>query len=458
MRENRALVVFLLRALEEADRSERLLPGHARTAATRRAMMVTGLLDSAGKLSESGLFRSGETIFRRARLLFDGLSRKAPELFRILRMSRQGTLFQAAIVIAALPLGFAMGSWLPTTDRAWPHLGLGLIAGWSLFSYIRWAIYGRRRDPLLRRAMAVIVRMTLWRALRIWRSAKVQAEQKKIVHEALVRFGATWKRFARELIRTRVQAVLHGAAMAAAAGASIGVAVDAQQRFNLFDVAMLGLVVAPRLMLMGQEWVHAGRLSSAMPVNFKEPYFRQVFSEWRGSTKKVEVITLGYRPRPATIAGLRTVLNDFFGARAGIRLRDPIHGDAESARLLRDLEEVAANHPEDEHCYVVLLDAEGRQDSSLIPLLEELKSDLIPGKDRLLVLLDATCHGGSSAQRCADARDRWERQLVTLDLKPVLFNVDKPTEDIGVTAEMIAELRGGLWPRPSSGRSDAESS
>jgi hypothetical protein len=421
-------------------------------------MMVTGLLDTSGKLSESELFRSGETIFRRARLLFDGLSRKAPELFRILRMSRQGTLFQATMVIVALPLGVALGSWLPSSPKNWPHLGLGLTAAWSLFSYIRWAIYGRRRDPLLRRAMSFIVRLTLWRALRIWRSSEVQPQQKKIAHEALVRFGATWRRFARELIRTRVQSVLHGVAMTAAIGAAISVAVDPQQQFNLFDVAMISIVVIPRLLLVGQELVHASRLSSAMPVDFKDPYFRQVFSEWRGATKKVEVITLGYRARPATIAGLRTVLNDFFGARAGIRLRDPIHGVKESDRLLRDLEEVAAKHQDDEHCYVVLLDADRTESDSVLPFLKELQSDLIPGKDRLLVLLDATCHGSTPAQQCEQSCMRWQRHLATLEINPVMFNVDRPTEDIGVTEEMISELRGGLWPQPSSDPSGAENS
>ena len=90
MRENVAQMVLLVRAFEEADRDGVVLSQEQRLAASRRAVMVTTRQDGGETVAPIAGIGHEETIIRRARLLFNALSRRVPHLQRVLASHAAG--------------------------------------------------------------------------------------------------------------------------------------------------------------------------------------------------------------------------------------------------------------------------------------------------------------------------------------------------------------------------------
>ena len=229
MGERSSQIVLLIRAFEEADREGMIISMQARRAATRRALRVTGLADWRGDFHDADNIRNGETISRRARLLFDSLVRKIPALRGVLRVARLGTVTTPMVIGLALLLGVASNALGP--ERRINLLSVPLLGtlAWNLLLYLWWSVSrvlrfspGNRIDRvkawgsgLAAHLSGLLLKAAIRRRLSAWkRSERDQAERLRITSRAILRFGALWQRCASDLLTARVQRLLHvGAAM-----------------------------------------------------------------------------------------------------------------------------------------------------------------------------------------------------------------------------------------------------
>jgi len=229
MRERSSQIVLLIRAFEEADRDGVIVPMQARAAATRRALRVTGLADWSGDLKDARNVKNGETVTRRARLLFDSLSRKIPALRDVLRVARLGAVSTPLIVFLSLAVGLATNALGP--ERQINLLSVPLLGtlAWNLLVYLWWGLSRLTRlSPGRRFARArawgrdaaeylaeLLLKGAIRRRLGSWkRSEGGDSERLRITSRAILRFGALWQRCAGELLAARVQRLLHvGAAL-----------------------------------------------------------------------------------------------------------------------------------------------------------------------------------------------------------------------------------------------------
>jgi hypothetical protein len=236
MRERRAQVVLAVRAFEEADPDGLVLPKHMRTAATRRALMVTGLSDWQGELTRARNYSNGETVLRRARLLFGDLRRKVPVLRGALRIARLGAGTAPAVIGTALVLGLmtnVLGPRRQINLLSFPILGL---LGWNVMMYVAMLgvavtrLAGGRRggepldddeeEALAPRSLSthlsgLFLKGALWRRLHGHRFTGSGTEGgRRITAKAMVRFGALWHRHAGPLLTARVRRTLHLGALA----------------------------------------------------------------------------------------------------------------------------------------------------------------------------------------------------------------------------------------------------
>lgn len=244
--EKQAQSVLLVRAFEESDRKGRLLTENLRSGATRRALMVTGF-SRADHVPEAAFsVRNGETITRRARIIYEALRRRVPILVSILHLVRLGS----GTTPSLLGLSFLFGL---VAMRYGTRNGLDLLA-WPIYLLLFWNLmaYGlilvlevvRRRvtrthggseqfrHRLLRRGVAtylaaMLLRWALWRRLQRWKLRHDgDPTRREIVARAVIRFGALWHRLAGDLLSARVRELLHWSVVSIA----IGICIDLQIR------------------------------------------------------------------------------------------------------------------------------------------------------------------------------------------------------------------------------------
>jgi hypothetical protein len=118
---------------------------------------------------------------------------------------------------------------------------------------------------------------------------------------------------------------------------------DAAPWIHLYAVAALLWVVIPRTVLA----LVASRRSAvlaALEIDLNDPYFRRIFAEWRGTALAIEILPYSFVPSPAALGSLETLLHEYHGARADVRVsaaveygddpRAPVETDGESCLVL----------------------------------------------------------------------------------------------------------------------------
>ncbi len=515
MLETQAQIVVLLRAFEEADRDGRVLTPYARVTATRRALRVTGLANCPDELQEAESLRYSETVIRRARVLFDSLDRKIPGLRGMLRIAQMGLTTAPAVVAGALAVGLLTSFIGPRRQidlLALPLLG---IFAWNLLVYaVLLLSLGLRPVRYLRAPVSWLaerfLRGALWRRLKRWRISPGGPEEwKDVADKALIRFAAAWHRIAEPLLVSRVRRALHSAAAALGLGAIVGLQVrgfglehrviwesawldaravqwvlstvlapaasilggevgdvallegpgvggEAAPWIHLYTVATLLYVVLPRIGLALVEcWrcvVHAD-----LAIDLREAYYRRLFTEWRGATRHVEIVPYNFLPSAAALTALRALLHDYFGARADVRIREPLaHGTAATSidtipRSRRGpwapstARAAELDDPERETCHVVLFNLAQTPDPAVHgSFLRELARELDMDRGQLLVVVDRSAYRERVADpQCWREQFRgWEQVAREAGLAAIELDPACATDDATVNA-LGAAIRGG---------------
>ncbi len=492
--ERRAQIVLLVRAFEEVDRSGRILPTEARSAATRRAMMVTGLASPTAEFSRSAHIRSGETVMRRARLLFDSLTRKLNGLPLVLGTSRlaAGTVM---VIIACFALGLMTNVLGPLRkiNLLWLPL-LGMLA-WNLLTYallVAAALAGvlrkQRRTPVgwspgrrASRLSELLLKLGIGYRLKRWRISN-EPTRARVATKAILRFGALWHRAARSLLSARMRRMLHLGALALVVGALSGMYVrglvfeyratwestllsaDQVQAIlqvllgpaawvlnvslpdigtfpaeggaaavwiHLYAITALLYVVVPRGILAAYEGVRCARAAHRIRVDFEDPYYLRLFTEWRGARKFIEIVPYSYRPSPSAVNLLRTMLHDLFGARAEIELRAPV-AYGEQPPAVRPRPKPTGDDPPRKPCRVVLFNLSQTPEIDVhAAFLQELKDLLDESDGKLIVFLDVSAYRKrvQIPQRWKERSAAWNRVAREAGLSAVLLDPDHPADD-----------------------------
>jgi hypothetical protein len=505
MGERSAQIVLLVRAFEEADPEGRILSTYTRTAATRRALAVTGLSDFDGELVEAAHIRSGETVMRRARVLLDALVRKLPFLPRVLAVVELGASTGPLIIGAALIVGMAtnlLGTGRHINLLSFPLLGL---LGWNLAIYVflsvcavlkhvRYCPVGRKRLSV--RLTGWLLRGALGRRLRGRKLAR--SPETEITAKALVRFAALWNRVAAPLLVSRVRGVLHVAAAALLVGAIAGMYVrglafeyratwestwldaghvqvlldfvlgpasrvlglavpdvaplrapdgsgPAGPWINLYAMTALLFVVVPRGALMLLAMWRASRLATRVPIDLGDSYFRGIFTAWRGATRLVRFVPYSFKVSPGKLDALKRLLHDFFGARADIRARVPVEYGEEAATLMAPGDDVEAG--ERETAWVVLFNLAQTPESEVHGrFLQELRGGLESSGGQLLVMVDVSAYRDKvdSPERRTDRLRAWRRVADEAGLSAVEVALDEPAGDAVLEAVAAARWRAPI--------------
>jgi hypothetical protein len=526
MRERRAQVVLAVRAFEEADPDGLVLPKHMRTAATRRALMVTGLSDWQGELTRARNYSNGETVLRRARLLFGDLRRKVPVLRGALRIARLGAGTAPAVIGTALVLGLmtnVLGPRRQINLLSFPILGL---LGWNVMMYVAMLgvavtrLAGGRRggepldddeeeEALAPRSLSthlsgLFLKGALWRRLHGHRFTGSGTEGgRRITAKAMVRFGALWHRHAGTLLTARVRRTLHLGALAMMLGviggmyvrglafeyratwestwlepgqvqsllgwvlgpaaAVLGVSLPelaplqgpdgeggAALWIHLYAVTAVLYVVLPRTALALIEGWRCSRLSTDIPVDLEDSYFRRQFAAWRGATRQVDILPYSFSPQPVALDRLKALLQDSFGARARIVVREPLAYGGEAAAIpLDEGSGGAAASGERESFLVVLLNlAQSPEIEVHGAFLRELKERLEEPGGHLLLLIDVSTYH----ERVRDPERRqqrlraWVRVAGEVGLSAVDLELDRPIRDNQLVDLLMTSMREAMWP------------
>jgi hypothetical protein len=504
MRERAAQIVLLVRAFEESDREGRILSPYTRMVATRRALAVTGLSDFSGELAEAAHIRSGETVMRRARLLFNGLVRKLPFLPRVLKVAQLGSSTGPVIIGAALLFG-VLTNLLGTGRRinllSFPLLGL---LAWNLAIYLFMAVGGSlrriRQRPAGRRRLSVrltgwLMRGALGRRLRGRRFA--QGGETGITTKALLRFAGLWDRVAAPLLVSRVRRVLHVGAAAVMVGAIAGMYVrglafeyqatwestwldvtqvqallgtvlgpasrvlglsipdvtplrgpdgagPAAPWINLYAMTTLLFVVLPRTALVLYETWRGARMAARIPVDLNDSYFRGVFTAWRGATRLVRIVPYSFTAQPGGLDALKRLLHDFFGARADIRIRAPLdYGDDAETLMVPGYD---VEDGERETAWVVLFNLAQSPEAEVHGrFLEELRATVESRGGQILVLVDVSAYHRTidAPERRTERSKAWSRVVDEAGLNVVEVAFDRLEGDEILDAVAAARWRAG---------------
>jgi hypothetical protein len=503
MGEERAQVVLLVRAFEEADREGRVISPYARTAATRRALAVTGLYDYAGELSEARNIRNGETVMRRARVLFDGLDRKLPVLRRVLKIAQLGSSTAPAVIGAALVVGLLTNLLGPRRLINLLSLPMLALLAWNMGIYVAMAVSLvvrlRRRDGenslhergwltggAAERLSGIFLRGALGRRLRARTIARSPATT--VAAKAIMRFAALWHRMAAPMLAARVRCILHVGAAAVLVGAIVGMYVRGigfEYRATWESTwlgaaqvqAVLGFVLGPASWVLGgpipdvlplrgpggsgpaAPWIHlyamtavlvvllpraalalietwrGRRMARRLPVDLSDAYFTRIFTAWRGATQEVRIVPYSFRPQSGAIDTLKTLLHDFFGARAHIRAREPLaYGDDASALIGDPGATVtgAEQTADREIAWVVLFNLAQSPEAEVHGrFLEQIRVALETRPGKLLTLIDvSTYHGRVEApERRTERLQAWKRVCSEAGVTAVDVALDRPAGD-----------------------------
>ncbi|HXV75873.1 MAG TPA: DUF2868 domain-containing protein [Candidatus Polarisedimenticolaceae bacterium] len=518
--ERRAQVILLVRAFEEADPEGLILPLRERNKATRRALMVTGLSSDTADSAAAWRIRHDEAIMRRARLLFDLLIRRTPSLERIVRISQLGASTGPVVVGVAFLLGVltnALGG-KQINLLSFPLIGL---LGWNLLAYLAmlsWPIVRRGRGvvDLAERIGGYLFRGAVWRRLR---SSKVAeggvSPETRIIGKAVMRFSAMWHRLAGRVLASRVKRILHLGAIATIAGVVVGMYVrgfafeyrvswestwldtrqmqsllalvlgpaslvlglelpdvaplrgpagsgDAAPWIHLYAMTALLVVGVPRaLMALYQGW-NGYRLSRRLPLDVNEPYYRRLFTAWRGATRHVRIVPYSYTPKPGALASLKTLLFDYFGARADLHVSDPLAYGSEASEVTvvrQDDEPAVAKR---ETCLVLVFNGAQLPENDVHgEFLEELTARLDTRSSRVLVVLDLGPYRSRVAdeQRVRERTANWLAVVAAAGLNALPLDLERSVSPAGRAGELTKEgaasdllgaVHASLWPGPEA--------
>lgn len=489
MREHRAQIVLTVRAFEEADRQGLILPWSVRSAATQRAAAVTGMSDMDERQVRVRAVGAGETVFRRARLLFEVLVRRFPVLRRIGERARKGSGLGPAVLFGAPLFGALLNFVEPARALSLTWLPLLLLLAWNLARYAM-LLAGplvRRSPPpgegagLPSRLARLFVRWTLARSLKLWvRLDQATPQESKIVTDALRRLAAMWHRLTAPLLEQRARVLMHAVAILIVLGALGGMYLKAATfgflvvrggsllegaaRQGLIDALLapaafvLGvdvpslppvhgaaagegaalwfhlygttalIVLLPRLALLQLARWRDRRLSRALPVDLDDGYFRRLFSEWRGRGRRVDVFTCAVSPGAANAERLLSIIHEFYGARAGVYL----HSEDERDETPEPDAGVAA----DRRYRVALFDMGQVPDPRRHGLfLEQMLQDTRNELGELLVLLDRSNYRGAAPNLAA-----WESMVSGAGLTAVPIDLDRPPRDA-----LFDAMRDAAW-------------
>jgi len=521
IRERRAHIILLVRAFEESDPEGLVLPLRERTKASRRALMVTGLSGESGESSAAWKIRAGEAVLRRARLLFDGLVRQHPGLPHVLHLAQLGSSTAPAVLTIAFVAGLltnALGFQRNINLLSLPLLGL---LAWNTAIYagmlLTPLVLGRRRTRSVADFLSgMFLKGAMARRIRSARitEGRLSAESRIIV-KSVMRFGAMWHRMARELLAARVRRILHLGAIAMIAGVVIGMYVrgfafeyrvtwestwlDAEQMRTLMKLILgpatwiLGVEIPDLAPLRGPDgsgpaglWIHlyaltallvvglpravmaayqswrAQRLGKMLPIDLEETYYRRMFSAWRGAKRYVEIVPYSYTPRPGSMASLKTLLFDYFGARADLRVRDPLPygGEAESVLPARvsDATPDGEGLAERDFCVVVVFNLAQSPESEVHgALLEDITTQIDTKHSQLLVVLDTSPYRKSAddRERVRQRTEAWSRVVHDTGLTALPIDLGRHVSPAGAAgertkdgagADLLASVRAALWP------------
>jgi len=498
MSERRAQVVLLVRAFEESDRDGRIISSYARATATRRALAVTGLTEYDGELSEARNIRNGETVMRRARILFDGLDRKLPILRRVLTIAQLGTSTAPVVIGSAFAVGVLIN--FVGDPRKIDLLALPVLAllAWNVALYAAMAAVPlvrrirKRSAPrpsergwfgggAVERLAGVFLRGALSRRLRIRKIARSPGTT--IAVRSILRFAALWHRVAAPLLAVRVRRIMHiGAAaiLVAAVGGmwvrGITLGYEATWECTWLSAtqvqAFLGVVLGPASWVLGvpipdvaplegpessgpaMTWIHLYAVTAALvvilprtalalyetwrghlmaqciPVDLSDTYFRRIFGPWRGATRIVRIVPYSFRPQPGSVDALKALLYDFFGARADIRVREPLAYGDDAASLLA--ENPTGRERDREIAWVMLFNlAQSPEPEVHGRFLEEIRGALRAHPGGLLTLIDvSTYHGRVDApERWTERLQAWKRVTSGAGVTAVDVALDRPAGD-----------------------------
>lgn len=518
MLETQAQIVLLVRAFEEADREGEVLSSYARATATRRALRVTGLAKWPRELADVDSSRYAETVMRRARVLFESLERKIPGLRRMIRVARLGATTGPAMIVAAFIAGLGLNTL--GRDRQIHLLSpplLGILA-WNFLMYVVLL------TPVLTRPARELRRVVPWLAERFLRGALWRRlhgfsvagggpeEWKAIAARALMRFAGSWNRHAGALLAARVRRTLHLAAAALVVGVIAGMyfrGLGLEYRVVWESTwlgpravqAILDAVLGPAAAVLGIDvpdvstlrgpgrggdariWIHlyamtAGlfvflprtvfalvecwrcRVRADLDIDLRDAYFRRAFTEWRGATRQIEIVPYSYAPKAATLAALKTLLHDYFGARADIREQAPLcyGGDDAGVRWIpRSSREpwartvspgVDFEDPERENCHVILFNLAQPPESEVHGrFLTDLMARLEDVRGRLLVVVDTSAYRErvKDPLRLDERCRSWERVVREAGAVAIEFDPDKPLDDQALDA-----VGDAIWRRPET--------
>jgi hypothetical protein len=480
MREQHAQTVLLIRAFEEEDRAGGILSLQRRTQATRVAR-------------ERAADERGDLLYRRAALLADHLTRALPTLPRLLRLARLRFVPAPAVVGAALGAGLL-------TNALGPHREINLLSvpllgllAWNALAYILLVACAFGLVSSSRSFATWLFRGTLSR-LRRWKLPAGHARSDAAtVSAAVARFVDLWGRSAGPLLAARARVVLHVGAIAFAAGviggmylrglafeyratwestfleagavqtlldwvlgpaaSVLGVEVPdaaplrgpagsghAAPWIHLFAMTAALVVLLPRTLLAAIQTGRARRAAADLPLNLEEGYFRRVLAERRGTAARVDVVPYSFDPDPAVIERLKSVLHDFFGARADVRIRTPV---AYGEEWQRD----PARRPdagETEHCRVVVFGLAQSPEAEVHGrFVEQLKAGLERG-ERLLVLVDAAKYRRrvTTPERWTERARAWQRVVQEAGLTAAIVDL----EQSGGVDGVLDTMASALWP------------
>ena len=377
---------------------------------------------------------------------------------------------------------------------------------------------GRLRDGLTAYLAGVFKNGAFWRRIHGLRTIRnLSKETGPIASKALARFGAMWHRLAGPVLAARIRRMLHLGAASMIVGALVGMYIrglvleyrvtwestllDAAQVQALLDVllgpaaALLGVavpdvaplrgpgpgagenaaswlhlyamtalmfVVVPRALLAAYQRWRGGWLAARLPLDLSERYYRQVFVEFRGALRRVDVLPYSFRPRPDALHRMKTLLYEYFGARADIRVSEPLaYGaeladaedciDAESGPRTTDVvdKEVESTHG---RCLVVLFNlAQSPETEVHGTFLTQVKHRVKERHWRLLVLVDSSTYRQriDSPERREERLKAWNRVIGDAGLSAVDLDPGRPVE-----GPPLKELRTRIWPEVETAGAD----
>ena len=219
------------------------------------------------------------------------------------------------------------------------------------------------------------------------------------------------------------------------------------------------------LMAAYQGW-RASRLGKALPLDLGETYYRRLFTAWRGAKRYVEIVPYSYTPRPGSMASLKTLMFDYFGARADLRVRDPLPygAEADSAlpAVLSDASPDDVELAERDFCVVVVFNlAQSPETEVHGMLLEELTTRIDTKRTQILIVLDASPYRErvDDPERVRERIDAWARVVHDAGLTAVPIDLGRHISPAGAagertkggaTEDLLAAVRAALWPDRST--------